>query len=105
MLPPTLSSFAGTGIFFTGYEHRANLTYKVGATNVKLSFAGQLAEISFAVGTAYNTQTLRVYRSQDEGANYSYLTSCVVAAGLCTFTTDSFSYFTLMSPIISSNGG
>ncbi|MFZ2151083.1 MAG: S8 family serine peptidase [Candidatus Absconditicoccaceae bacterium] len=101
---PIQTGFVGTVPSYTDYTHQSSLTFKMGADNVAITFNGQSAMVKVWVGSTYNDKLLRVYRSSN-GTTYTRKDDCTVSAGYCTFVTDTFSYFTMMSPASSGGGG
>lgn len=70
--------------------------YRIGNPRAELSFSGQVATVTIGTGSFAPGETLRVFTSVDQGANYSERVSCVVnPAGYCVFSTDRLSLFAL----------
>jgi photosystem II stability/assembly factor-like uncharacterized protein len=69
-----------------------------GIPSVSLSFDTPVT-ISIPVNDSYNGRTLDVYRSSStDFSGVSTLTTCVVANGLCTFTSTGASFFSISDP-------
>ena len=95
--PPEPVSFSGT---FTdsSFNHIEELTYDIWSNDSELVLSWSTAEVSIEVWSSYNGRNLWIFRSTDGWVTNSYLTSCLVADGICTFSTDKFSIFTLGDP-------
>ena len=104
LLPPDTTTFSGTTPSESNYTHIAALSFQIGSDVVELTL-GQVATVNLSVGTTYNDKTMRIYRSIDNGANYTYLASCTVSAWICSFTTNHFSLFTLMQQNTTTSAG
>ena len=69
----------GTPITLTlsGYGFMGT-SYQIGNANTELIFSGQLATVSVRVGTTLSGQTIKVFRSIDDGLSYTEITQCIV---------------------------
>ncbi len=85
------------GLSLSGYAFIGN-AFQIGNPMTELIFSGQTITVTLDVGASYNGQTLLVYRSTNQGSTYSQLTTCLVAWGNCTFTTNQLSLFALAAP-------
>ncbi|MDD2871354.1 MAG: S8 family serine peptidase [Candidatus Gracilibacteria bacterium] len=101
--PPVQSAFSGS-FNNSSYTHIPALTFKIGNDDSELSLSGNTAQVNIFVGTSYNGKTLGVFRSTNNGSTYNLLKTCLVSAGICSFTTDQFSLFTLGSPVATTGG-
>lgn len=82
----------------SGYAFTGN-AYQIGNSHTELFFSGQLATVSVDIGTALSGQTIKVFRSINQGSSYIDYTSCVVSAWWdCIFTTDHLSLFAFAMP-------
>lgn len=84
----TLSGYAFTGT-----------AYQIGNPHTELMFSGQLATVTIKIGSSFSGQTVRVFRSTDQGVTYTELSSCVVTpSGDCVFSTNQLSLFAFALP-------
>jgi hypothetical protein len=96
---PIQTSFIWTAPSYTDYTHQSWLTFKIWVDNIAITFSWKQATVKILVWTTYDGKSLRVYRSSN-WTTYSRIDNCTVSAGYCTFSTDTFSYFTMMSPSV-----
>ena len=104
ILPPDVISFSGNAPSETNYTHVPGLSFLMGSDTVEL-ILWQVATVNLYVGTTYNDKTMHVYRSIDNGTTYTHLATCTVSAGVCSFTTDHFSLFSLMQQNTTTSAG
>jgi len=104
ILPPDVITFSWTAPSETNYTHVPGLSFLMGSDTVELTL-GQVATVNLFVGTTYDDKNIRIYRSTNNGSTYSYLASCTVSAGVCSFTTDHFSLFSLMQQNTTTSAG
>lgn len=95
--PPTLTQWSGS-VILSGYSRLMDLTFKIGSVNSPLNFSGWLVTVHLPVWYFYNGKTLKIHRSDDEQASFMFIADCIVANGICTFQTNSFSVFTALDP-------
>ena len=83
------------------YTHIPALTFQIWSDATSIVFSGTTGVVypivNLWVGAIYNDQTLKVFRS-DNNLPYVYIADCKVSNGICSFTTDSFSTFTILAP-------
>lgn len=104
ILPPDVISFSGNAPSETNYTHVPGLSFIMGSDTVEL-ILWQVATVNLYVGTTYNDKTMHVYRSINNGTTYTHLATCTVSAGVCSFTTDHFSLFSLMQQNTTTSAG
>jgi hypothetical protein len=63
--------------------------------------------VTINVGTTYNSQTFHIYRKDAGGSWSDTATTCIVANGICSFTTTNFSSFLAGTPtsVSTTSGG
>jgi hypothetical protein len=76
--------------------------YKVGSDLSSLTLSGQVATFTMNVSASDGSQ-MTIYRSEARGGQYVVITTCTVTAGVCKFTTNSFSYFAIGNPVSSTS--
>ncbi len=96
---PIWTWFKWTVPSYTDYTHQPTLTFKIWAENVWITFSWQIVTVRMYVWTTYNNDLLRIYRSAT-WTTYSKIDTCRVSNGYCIFDTETFSYFTIMSPVL-----
>ena len=79
-----------TGDLPSTYSVVGTLQWGLQGTPLALS---QDATVKIAVDSSHNGETLTVFKKEAGGATWLQSTTCVVAAGFCQFTTNSFSSF------------
>lgn len=95
---PEQMTFSGT-FTSTWYVHNANLSYIIGNSDSSITLSGWLATVSLDLWSVNNGKVFSIFKSSDNGLNYSLLTACLVNNGICEFVTSGFSLFTLAEPL------
>ncbi|MDD5213318.1 MAG: S8 family serine peptidase [Candidatus Gracilibacteria bacterium] len=85
-------------INLSGYTRNTDLTFKIGSDSDSLTFSGGNVAVSLNVGNSYDGKTLKIYRSEDTQSSFVYHGECLVASGICSFTTTKFSDFAILIP-------
>lgn len=75
---------------------------KLGIPGLNLSFSKPV-EVSWNIGSQYNGYTLNINSLAAGESNWARETTCVVASGLCSFTVDHATYFSLSTKTTSSS--
>ncbi|MFZ3232490.1 MAG: hypothetical protein WA194_03020 [Patescibacteria group bacterium] len=92
---PKTASVSGS-VSDTGYSQTGSV-FAIGNDTARLAFSGKTVTVKVDVGTSLNGKTLRVYHSND-GVSFQHVSECVVAAGVCQFEADHFSYYGFAAP-------
>ena len=90
----------GTPINLTlsGYAF-TETAYQIGNAHTELIFSGQTVTVSVKIGSSFSGQTVKVFRSTNQGTTYAEIASCVVTGtGDCVFTTNQLSLFAFAVP-------
>lgn len=75
---------------------------KLGIPGLNLGFSKPV-EVSWNIGSQYNGYTLNINSLSEGESNWARETTCVVANGLCSFTVDHATYFSLSTKTTSSS--
>lgn len=94
---PEISTASWSAVSLSGFTFMW-APYRVGSSTADLVYSGQVATIALSVSPSYSGQTLMVYRSTNQWATYTPLTSCIVTGWKCTFTTNRLWLFDLAAP-------
>ncbi len=98
---PVQISFSWTAPSLNNYTHAASLTFEIWSSQTSLVFTWTTGvvypTVNLGVWSIYNDKTLKVYRS-DNNLPYEYIADCLVSNWMCSFTTNSFSTFTILTP-------
>lgn len=81
-----------------GYSVIESSAVKAGSESDSLSFSGANVTVRLPVDARLNGRTVKVYRSDDSQATFSFVSDCKVASAICEFKTPGFSVFVPLEP-------